>query len=116
MKNEGKKWYSLEDGENIRFLRENIYPCKNLVPEDRTERKKLDTSSGSESPVRKGGVGPGDGQRGAKTSRDGNLWVVVIVKSCVNKQAGSGSAAQEWTTNQKPGQQGGTTLDFDTNS
>ena len=22
-------------------------------------------------------------------SRDGNLWVVVIVKSCVNKQAGS---------------------------
>ena len=30
---------------------------------------------------------------------DGNLWVVVIVKSWVNKQAGSWLAAQEWTTN-----------------
>ena len=27
--------------------------------------------------------------------RDGNLWIVVIVKSCVNKQAGSWLATQE---------------------
>ena len=47
--------------------------------------------------------------------RDGNLWVAAIVKSCVNRQAGSWLAAQEWTTNQKPGQQVDTTLDNDYN-
>ena len=45
---------------------------------------------------------------------DGNLWIVVIVKICVNKQADSWLAAQEWTTNQKPGQQVETTLDMTT--
>ena len=40
-------------------------------------------------------------------------WVVVIAKSCVNKQAGSWLAAQEWTTNRKPGQQFDPTLDID---
>ena len=44
--------------------------------------------------------------------RDGNLWVVVIVKSCVNKQAGSCLASQEWKTNQKPGQQVDPILDM----
>ena len=42
------------------------------------------------------------------------LWVVVIVKSWVNKQAGFWLAAQEWTTNQKPGQQVDPTLDLTT--
>ena len=47
---------------------------------------------------------------------DGNLSVVVIVKSCVKcKQAGSWLAVQEWTTNQKPGQQVDPTLDHDYN-
>ena len=50
-----------------------------------------------------------------KDIRDGSLWVVVNVKSCVNKQAGSWSAAQEWTTNQKPDQQVDPTLDHDYN-
>ena len=48
--------------------------------------------------------------------RDGNLWIVVIVKSCFNQQAGSWLAAQEWTTNQKQGQQVDPTLDNDYNS
>ena len=39
---------------------------------------------------------------------------VVIVKTCVNKQAGSLLAAQEWTINQKPGQQVDPTLDMKT--
>ena len=47
--------------------------------------------------------------------REGTLCVVVIVKSCVNKQAGSWLAGQEWTTNQKPGQQVDPTLDNDSN-
>ena len=46
----------------------------------------------------------------------GNLWVVVIVKSCVNKLAGSLLATQEWTTNEKPGQQVDPTLDNDYDS
>ena len=41
---------------------------------------------------------------------------VVIVKSCVNNQAGSWLATQEWTTNQKQGQQVDPTLDNDHNS
>ena len=48
------------------------------------------------------------------TSRDGKFWVEVIVKSCVNKQDGSWLAAQEWTTNQKPGQQVDPALDIAT--
>ena len=48
-------------------------------------------------------------------NRDGNLLVVVIVKSCVNKQTGSWLAGQEWTTNQKPDQQVDTTLVNDYN-
>ena len=51
--------------------------------------------------------------RNSVVTRDGNLWVVVIVKSWVNKQPGSWLAAQEWTTNQKPGQQVDTTLEND---
>ena len=35
----------------------------------------------------------------AEPARDGNLWVVVLVKSFVNKQVGSWLAAQEWTLN-----------------
>ena len=42
--------------------------------------------------------------------------VVVIVKSFVKKQAGSWLAAQECTTNQKPGQQVDPTLENDFNS
>ena len=49
-------------------------------------------------------------------TRDGSLWVVVIVKSCVNEQAGSWFATQEWTTNQEPGQQVEPTLDTYYNS
>ena len=45
--------------------------------------------------------------------RDGNLWVLVIFKSCVNKRAGSWFATQEGTTNQKPGQQVDPTFDND---
>ena len=41
--------------------------------------------------------------------------LLVIVKSCFNKRAGSWLAAQEWTTNQKPGQQVDTALDNDYN-
>ena len=41
--------------------------------------------------------------RALEETRDGNLWVVVIVKSWVNKPAGSWLVTQEWTTNQKPG-------------
>ena len=52
---------------------------------------------------------------GLPDTRDGNLWVVVIVKSWVNKLAGSWLAAQEWTTNQKPGQQVDPTLDNEYN-
>ena len=48
-----------------------------------------------------------------KYSGDGNLRFVVIVKSWVSKQTGSWLAAQEWTTNQKPGQQIDPTLDQD---
>ena len=47
-------------------------------------------------------------------ARDENLGVVVIVKSWVNKQAGSWLAAQEWTTYQKPGQEVDPTLDMTT--
>ena len=46
------------------------------------------------------------------TSRDGNLNIVVIQKSCVNKQPASWL---QWTTNQKPGQQVDPTLDNDYN-
>ena len=46
--------------------------------------------------------------------RGGTLWVVVIVKSCVNKRAGSWLSAQEWTTNQKPGRQVDPALDVTT--
>ena len=46
--------------------------------------------------------------------RGGNLLDVVIVKSYVNLQAGSWLAAQEWTTNQKPGQLIDPTLDMTT--
>ena len=42
------------------------------------------------------------------------IWVVVIVKSFVNKEAGFWLATQEWTTNQKPGKQFDTTLDMTT--
>ena len=55
-------------------------------------------------------------RRQAKFTRDGILWVVAIVKSFVNKQAGSWLLTQEWTTNQKPGQQVDPTLDNDYNS
>ena len=48
--------------------------------------------------------------------RDGSLLVEVIVNSCVNNQAGSWLAVQEWTTNQKPGQQVDPALDSDYNS
>ena len=51
-----------------------------------------------------------------KQIRGGNLWVGVIVKSWVNKQAGSWLATQEWSTNQKPGQQVDPILDSDYNS
>ena len=37
---------------------------------------------------------------GWASCRDGNLWVVVIVKSCINRQVGSWLAAQEWETSQ----------------
>ena len=53
---------------------------------------------------------------GESVARDGNLLLVVIVKSWVNKQAGSWLAAQQWTTNQMPGQQVDQTLDNDYNS
>ena len=49
-------------------------------------------------------------------SWNGNLWVVVTVKTWVNEQADSWLAALEWTTNQKSGQQGDPTLDNDFNS
>ena len=47
---------------------------------------------------------------------DGNLWVVVIVKRCVNKQAGLWLAAKEWTTNQKPDYHVDPTIDNEYNS
>ena len=50
------------------------------------------------------------------TARDGNLWVVDIVKRWVNKQAGSWLSTQEQTTDQKPGQQVDPTIDDDSNS
>ena len=53
---------------------------------------------------------------GGGGGRDGNLWVVVIVKNWVNKQAGSWLATQEWSTNQKLGQQVDPTLDNDYDS
>ena len=52
----------------------------------------------------------------AAAPRYGNLSVVVIVKSCVKKQAGSWLAIQEWTTNKKPIEQVDPTLDNDYNS
>ena len=60
-----------------------------------------------------GSCTPGGG-RGTASYRDGNLWDVVIVKSCVNIQAGSWLATHEWPTNQKAGQQVDPTLEFTT--
>ena len=55
-----------------------------------------------------------DYKKKENSPRDGNLCVLVIVKSCVNKYAGSWLAAQEWATNLKPGQQVDLTLDMTT--